>query len=103
MRGFRRFLLRLALALGLIFAFSLWCWLRGQLLGPRQEGAAAHKKSAGKVKIAPAAKDSPAEPIVWTILLSRMEFLRIIMRITPIAITAAGIDAETVIPTRSPR
>lgn len=46
MRGFRRFLLRLALALGLIFAFSLWCWLRGQLLGARQEGAAAHKKSA---------------------------------------------------------
>lgn len=45
MRGFLRFLLRLALALGLIFAFSLWCWLRGQLLGPRQEGAA-HKKSA---------------------------------------------------------
>ena len=45
MRGFRRFLLRLALALGLIFAFSLWCWLRGQLLGPRQEGDA-HKKSA---------------------------------------------------------
>ena len=32
MHGFRRFLLRLALALGLIFAFSLWCWLRGQLL-----------------------------------------------------------------------
>ena len=32
MRGFRRFLLRLALALGLIFAFSLLCWLRGQLL-----------------------------------------------------------------------
>ena len=46
MRGFRRFLLRLALALGLIFAFSLWCWLRGQLLGARQEGATAHKKSA---------------------------------------------------------
>ena len=45
MRGFGRFLLRLALALGVIFAFSLWCWLRGQLLGPRQEGAA-HKKSA---------------------------------------------------------
>ena len=45
MRGFRRFLLRLVLALGLIFAFSLWCWLRGQLLGARQEGAT-HKKSA---------------------------------------------------------
>ena len=45
MRGFRRFLLRLVLALGLIFAFSLWCWLRGQLLSPRQVGAA-HKKSA---------------------------------------------------------
>ena len=36
-------------------------------------------------------------------LLSRIEFLRIKIRITPIAITAAGIDAETVIPTRRPR
>ena len=46
MRGFRRFLLRLTLALGLIFAFSLWCWLRGQLLGPRQESAALKKSAA---------------------------------------------------------
>ncbi len=65
--------------------------------------SAAHKKSAGSVKIAPAASDSPAEPIVCTKLLSRIEFFRIIIRITPIEITAAGIDADTVIPTLRPR
>lgn len=58
---------------------------------------------AGSVKIAPAASDSPAEPIVCTILFSSIEFLRRITRITPIEITAAGIDADTVIPTRRPR
>ena len=63
----------------------------------------AHKNKAGSVKIAPAAKDSPAEPIVCTILLSKIESFFIITRITPIEITAAGIDAETVIPTRKPR
>ena len=63
----------------------------------------AQRKSAGKVKIAPAAKDSPAEPIVCTILLSRIEFFLKITLITPIAITAAGIDAETVIPTLKPK
>ena len=58
---------------------------------------------AGKVKIVPAASDSPAEPMVCTILFSRIEFLRSKMRITPIEITAAGIEADTVIPTRSPK
>ena len=63
----------------------------------------AHKNKAGSVNIAPAARDSPAEPIVCTMLLSRIESFFIITRITPIEITAAGIDAETVIPTRRPR
>ena len=72
-------------------------------LGIEQRPSSAQRNSAGIVKIAPAASDSPAEPMVCTMLLSRMEFLRMIMRITPIDITAAGIEAETVIPTRSPR
>ena len=63
----------------------------------------AHIKRAGIVKIAPAARDSPAEPIVCTMLFSRMESrLRMILMI-PMERTAAGIDAEIVIPTRSPR
>ena len=65
--------------------------------------SAAHIKSTGMVKIAPAARDSPAEPIVCTILFSKTESFLKIMRITPIEMTAAGIDADTVIPTRSPR
>ena len=64
---------------------------------------AAHKKSAGSVNIEPEAIDSPAEPIVWTMLLSSTEFFPESIFITLIAMTAAGIDAETVIPTRSPR
>ena len=72
-------------------------------LGLSQRPSSAHKKRAGIVKIAPAASDSPAEPIVCTRLLSRMEFFFMMTRITPIEITAAGMDAETVIPTRSPR
>ena len=47
-------------------------------------------------------KPVPAEPIVCTRLLSKMEFFRMITRITPMEITAAGMDAETVIPTRNP-
>ena len=63
----------------------------------------AHIKRAGSVKIAPAARDSPAEPIVCTMLFSRIEFLLMITRIIPIESTAAGIDAEIVIPTLSPK
>ena len=48
-------------------------------------------------------RDSPAEPMVCTMLFSRMESRFRIFRITPIEITAAGMDAETVIPTRRPR
>ena len=62
-----------------------------------------HKNNTGSVKIAPAASDSPAEPIVCTMLLSRIESFFIMTRITPMEITAAGIEADTVIPTRRPR
>ncbi len=65
--------------------------------------SSAHINNAGSVKIAPAASDSPAEPIVCTILFSRIESRLNIIRMTPMEITAAGIDADTVIPTRSPR
>src|SRR3954451_21333778 len=54
------------------------------------------------VNTTPPATDSPAEPIVWTMLFSRMveppSFLS-----TEIASTAIGIDALTVRPARRPR
>src|SRR5215211_6308744 len=58
--------------------------------------------SAGIVNTTPAASDSPAEPIVCTMLFSRIveppsRFS------TEIASTAIGIDALTVNPARSPR
>ena len=74
-----------------------------RILGNSIFPSSAHKNNAGRVKIAPAASDSPAEPIVCTMLFSRIESLRRMMRMIPIEITAAGIDADTVIPTRSPR
>ncbi len=58
--------------------------------------------SAGIVKTTPPATDSPADPIVCTMLFSRMveppSFLR-----TEMARTAIGIEALTVSPARSPR
>jgi hypothetical protein len=58
--------------------------------------------SAGMVNTTPAATDSPADPIVWTMLFSRMveppSFLS-----TEMASTAIGIDALTVRPARNPR
>ena len=58
--------------------------------------------SAGIVNTTPPATDSPADPIVWTILFSRIvdppSFLS-----TEIASTAIGIDALTVRPARRPR
>ena len=59
------------------------------------------KISAGTVKTTPAATDSPAEPIVWTMLFSRIveppkRFS------TEIASTAIGIEALTVRPARRP-
>ena len=66
-------------------------------------GASPNMYRAGMVKITPAAIDSPAEPMVCTMLFSRMvPRLRSPLRI-PIEITAAGIEAETVIPTFKPR
>ena len=63
----------------------------------------AHINKTGSVKIHPAARDSPAEPMVCTILFSKIESLRISTRITAIEITAAGMEAEMVIPTRKPK
>src|SRR4030095_14460586 len=58
--------------------------------------------SAGTVKTTPPAIDSPADPIVWTMLFSRIgdppSFFN-----TEIASTAIGIDALTVSPARRPR
>src|SRR5690349_2476658 len=58
--------------------------------------------SAGIVNTTPPAIDSPADPIVWTMLFSRIveppSFLS-----TEIASTAIGIDALTVRPARRPR
>ena len=59
------------------------------------------KISAGKVKITPAATDSPAEPVVCTILFSRIVDLPNARRME-IESTEIGIDAETVSPARSP-
>ena len=73
------------------------------ILGLSVTPSFAHKNRTGSVNIAPAANDSPAEPIVCTILLSRIESFFIRTLITPIEITAAGIDADTVRPTRRPR
>jgi hypothetical protein len=62
----------------------------------------AMKRKAGIVNTTPAAIDSPAEPIVCTMLFSRMvEWLNRLN--TAIASTAMGIDAETVRPARSAR
>ena len=57
---------------------------------------------AGIVKITPAASDSPAEAAVCTMLFSRILDFRNI-RSTPMEITAAGMDAETVMPANNPR
>ena len=56
---------------------------------------------AGNVKMTPAARDSPADPTVWTILFSRMLPLPKIRKMAT-AITATGMDALTVKPTLSP-
>ncbi|MNL04799.1 hypothetical protein D3C87_1253760 [compost metagenome] len=56
------------------------------------------KSSAGMVKATPAAMDSPAEPVVWTTLFSRM-LARPKRRKTVMARTAMGMLALTVMPT----
>src|SRR5271163_3163659 len=59
------------------------------------------KMSAGKVNITPAASDSPADPVVCTMLFSRMvdrpNARRMLMDKTEM-----GIDADTVSPARNP-
>ena len=57
---------------------------------------------AGIVKITPAARLSPAEAAVCTMLFSRMLDSRNSRRIA-IEITAAGMDADTVMPANIPR
>ena len=74
-----------------------------RMLGKAIFPSSAHRNRAGMVKIAPAATDSPAEPMVCTMLFSRMESRRRITRMIPMEITAAGMDAEIVMPTISPR
>jgi hypothetical protein len=67
------------------------------------EGGSPIKKSAGAVKMTPAANPSPTDATVCTILLSKIDaFLKKALMIA-IDITAAGIDAETVVPTFKPR
>ncbi len=56
----------------------------------------------------PKAIDSPAEPVVWTMLFSRIVADRVPVhfenaRNSVIESTATGIDADTVIPTRRTR
>ncbi len=54
------------------------------------------------VKTTPEASDSPADPIVWTMLFSRI--VEPPKRLsTEMASTAIGIDALTVSPARNPR
>ena len=60
------------------------------------------KSKAGIVKTTPAATDSPAEPMVCTILFSRIVAFPNFLK-TEIAKTAIGIEALTVIPTFNPR
>ena len=57
---------------------------------------------AGSVNTIPAAIDSPAEPVVWTMLFSRM-VERPSVRKNATARTAIGIEAETVRPILSAR
>src|SRR5258708_21526112 len=59
------------------------------------------KISAGSVKITPAATDSPAEPVVCTMLFSRIVDFPNARRME-MDTTEIGIDAETVSPARKP-
>ena len=55
------------------------------------------------VNTMPAATVSPADAMVCTRLFSSRELRRNRKRMTPMEMTAAGMDAETVMPTRSAR
>src|SRR6478735_7357053 len=65
-------------------------------------GSIERKRNPGSVKTTPAAMDSPADPIVWTMLFSRIVDDPSRLN-TEIASTAIGIDAETVRPALSAR
>jgi hypothetical protein len=62
-----------------------------------------HRKSAGIVKIVPVASDVDAEATVCERLASRSVPARPKSRKAATVMTAAGIEAETVMPTRRPR
>ena len=57
--------------------------------------------SAGRVKITPPATDSPAEPVVCTMLFSRIEALPKARKML-MERTAMGMEAATVNPARKP-
>ena len=61
------------------------------------------RKSAGSVKMVPVASAVEADPIVWEMFASRIVPRLPSTRKKATAMTAAGIEAETVSPTRSPR
>jgi len=68
----------------------------------KKEGGSPKKYKAGIVKITPVAIASPTDATVWTILFSKIvDFLKHLNK--AIDMIAAGIDADTVIPTLSPR
>ncbi len=69
----------------------------------RYGGTAPHRKSAGIVKIVPVASDVEAEATVCERLASRIVPRTRNSRNAATVITAAGIDADTVMPTRRPR
>src|SRR3954469_11340330 len=62
-----------------------------------------HRKRAGIVKMVPVARAVEAEPIVCERFASRMVLFAPNRRKTATVSTAAGMEAETVIPTRNPR
>ncbi len=62
-----------------------------------------HRKSAGIVKIVPVASEVDAEATVCDRFASRMLPPERNSRKAATVITAAGIDADTVMPTRRPR
>jgi hypothetical protein len=67
------------------------------------DGGSPKRNKAGTVKITPAARPSPTEAIVCTILFSKIDALLKKIFSIAIEITAAGMDADTVVPTFKPR
>ncbi len=66
-------------------------------------GAMPQRKRAGMVKMVPDASDVEAEAMVWDRFASRRVALARKRRNRATVMTAAGIDADTVMPTRRPR